>query len=289
MVTESSNAGSQVGSTPIPVASNRVYISNLSFNATEEELSEFLSSYNVKSVLIPSQTIRGFRKSTVRPLGIAYAEFETGDETVRVIQELNGTQFKERVLKIKPYVPYSPCAAEKRPNRGTKGAKNQQSEVPEELRIVQADDAFLEEEMTVVAEPQVKVNSTSQQVPLSEDTVYCAYLPGKVTDVELREFFKDYEPQDIYVFRSNGTRRGIYFHRCFTAALVTLGNPEFLLNAISNLRKQKLMGKRVTLRVARLSKIQEVQRAAVKKLEEENLRLQADQPQVGPSEPVAAN
>lgn len=90
------------------MSSNRVYISNLNFNTTEEELLDHFKDFQVVSVLIPSQTVRFFRNNQVRPLGIGYAEFPNIETVQKSIESLNGKPLKDRELKLKPYVPYSP-------------------------------------------------------------------------------------------------------------------------------------------------------------------------------------
>ena len=237
--TQVSEASSQI---------KRIYVSNLDFSTTEEELSEFLKEYNVVSVLIPSQTIRGFRNSTVRPLGIGYADFQSAQDAQNAAQNLNGKQLKDRKLKIKIYVPYSPKPSGSRKKEQSSNTQETQPPISE-------------------AQAPESQQPAHPNEPVSTDTVYCAYLPSKVTDVELRDFFAEYQPQDIYVYRSNGSRHRIYLHRRFTAALVTLAAPDKLNEAIETLGSQKFMGKKITLKPARLSKIQEVQSAAAKKLE----------------------
>ncbi|CAH00863.1 Rrt5p [Kluyveromyces lactis] len=83
----------------------RVYISNLSFEASENQLYEYLQDYNVISVLIPSQTVRGLKNKAVRPFGIAYAEFSNEEDANKVIQELNGKLFMERHLNLRMHIP----------------------------------------------------------------------------------------------------------------------------------------------------------------------------------------
>ncbi|SCU97716.1 LADA_0H07844g1_1 [Lachancea dasiensis] len=248
----------------------RIYVSNLDFSTTEEELKEFLSDYNVLTVLIPSQTIRGFRNSSVKPLGIGYADFPTVADAQNAVKDLNGKMLHGRSLKIKIYVPFTAAAREDR--KASKHLfKSQARPVAAQAGSVHdaAEQAAGNRESTMVEQsaPVPSKPTRSGPEPVSEDTVYCAYLPSSTTDVELREFFAAYDPQDIFVYRSNVSRHRVHLYRRFTAALVTLGAPSYLENALSQLSSQKFMGKKITLRPARLNKIQEVKQAAVKKLE----------------------
>ncbi|SCU81049.1 LAMI_0B04610g1_1 [Lachancea mirantina] len=276
-MTAAAESGSDPASTSIP--SKRVYISNLSFNATEEELRELLANFKLVSVLIPSQTVRGFRSSSVRPLGIGYADFASAEEAGKAIEELNGIQFKDRTLRLKPYVPYSPRAPNKKPQKSKVGGsklKKNSSKILEHESCNEGE-CLVAEPPSALVPAGTSVFEQEHPEPLSEDTVYCAYLPSNVTDIDLREFFKDYKPQDIYVFRNSGSRRGLYFHRRFTAALVTLGKPEALKDCIEQLSKTKSLGKKkIILRPARLSKIQEVQQAAARKLAAERAKTELE-------------
>ncbi|CEP60612.1 Rrt5p LALA0_S01e14950g [Lachancea lanzarotensis] len=244
----------------------RIYISNLDFETNEEELKQFLQDFNVLTVLIPSQTIRGFRNNSVKPLGIGYADFATVGDAQKAIELLNGQKLHDRALKIKMYVPLTAKRKERRSSKKhTNPTQSAAEEQPLDTEATEATEAN-------TTAPLPTHGSKSIQEPVASDTLYCAYLPSNVTDVELREFFADYDPQDIYVYRSSVSKHRIHLYRRFTAALVTLGAPDSLENAITQLSKQKLMGKKITLRPARLSKIQEVKKAAAKKHELEQVQ-----------------
>ncbi|SCU85041.1 LAFA_0D13542g1_1 [Lachancea sp. 'fantastica'] len=243
----------------------RIYISNLDFETSEDELKQFLAEFNVLTVLIPSQTIRGFRNSSVKPLGIGYADFATVDDAKKAVETLDGQKLHDRALKIKMYVPFVAKSKERRPSKKQNSLKKEQPSQPAQQTDAEATEANIT--VPLPGNPSKPISE-----PVASDTVYCAYLPSNVTDVELREFFADYDPQDIYVYRSSVSRHRIHLYRRFTAALVSLGAPDSLENAISQLSKQKLLGKKITLKPARLSKIQEVKKAAAKKQELEQVQ-----------------
>lgn len=238
---------------------SRVYISNLNYQTTEEELLLYLKEYNPISVLIPSQTVRGFRNKYLRPLGIAYAEFLSSETAQKVIDEKNLKPFKDRDLRFKNYIPYSP---------------NYVVQSTRESEPKKRNHHFFRRNYDPPVKQETLEISLSKNL-YCDDTIYCAYLPGDTTDTQLRHFFKEYNPQEIWIFRTKATR-GYRFrlHRYFTAALVTL-NTEVKMNDIcKKLSDVKLMKKYITLRVAFKSKLEEVKQIA----EQSKLITQQDYP-----------
>jgi RNA recognition motif-containing protein len=70
----------------------KLYVGNLSFNATEESVRTLFSQYGeVVSVNIPKDQMSG------RPRGFCFVEMENADEA---ISALNGADFEGRPLKV---------------------------------------------------------------------------------------------------------------------------------------------------------------------------------------------
>ena len=73
----------------------KIYVGNLSFDVTEEELQEEFASFgNVESVVIPSDRYSG------RPRGFAFVEMPSVSEGQAAIAALNGKTLKERTLTV---------------------------------------------------------------------------------------------------------------------------------------------------------------------------------------------
>ena len=73
----------------------KIYVGNLSFDVTEEELrAEFVAFGEVESVAIPSDRYSG------RPRGFAFIEMPTVSEGQAAINGLNGKTLKERTLNV---------------------------------------------------------------------------------------------------------------------------------------------------------------------------------------------
>lgn len=81
----------------------RIYVGNISFKATEEDLRELFSQNGeVVSVKILTDTHTG------RPKGFGFVEMATGEEAARAIEALNGKAFMERTLTVAEAKPQQP-------------------------------------------------------------------------------------------------------------------------------------------------------------------------------------
>jgi len=73
----------------------KIYVGNLSFDVTEDELSaEFGAFGKVESVAIPADRFSG------RPRGFAFVEMASKSEAEAAIAELNGKTLKERTIVV---------------------------------------------------------------------------------------------------------------------------------------------------------------------------------------------
>ncbi|KAH7136472.1 RNP domain protein [Dactylonectria macrodidyma] len=72
----------------------RLYIGNLAYATTEEELKAFFKSYLVESVSIPKNP------RTDRPVGYAFVDLSTPTEAERAIEELSGKEILERKVSV---------------------------------------------------------------------------------------------------------------------------------------------------------------------------------------------
>ncbi|MCL2924474.1 MAG: RNA-binding protein [Trichodesmium sp. MAG_R04] len=72
-----------------------VYVGNLSYDATEQELKDAFGKYgNVKRVQVPND------RETGRPRGFAFVEMDTEEEETAAINGLDGTELMGRNLKV---------------------------------------------------------------------------------------------------------------------------------------------------------------------------------------------
>ncbi|ODQ78396.1 hypothetical protein BABINDRAFT_162632 [Babjeviella inositovora NRRL Y-12698] len=235
------------------------------------------------NVLIPNRTVRGFRSVQQRPLGIAYIVFENAEEAEKAAASLNGTALNNRKLLIKAHVPYSPvykaslkktrsyfrkkkcepvCAAVPEVESSETGCKDGSCEEVK-LNTSESEENSIQGSQADAPE-YVEVASKSER-EVSEDTIFVGKISSKTTDTDLRSFFADFNPSEIYIFkgRATGKRRDslkLGYHSQVSALVrISIDNGQAL--AIDQLSKQKLNGKSVTLRPAFISKIEEVKKA----------------------------
>jgi cold-inducible RNA-binding protein len=75
--------------------SAKLFVGNLSFQATEEDLRElFAQAGNVETVRIITDQFTG------RPRGFGFVEMATKEEAVKAVEMLNGRLFRDRNLVV---------------------------------------------------------------------------------------------------------------------------------------------------------------------------------------------
>lgn len=80
----------------------KMYVGNLSFNATEQDLRDLFGSHGeVTEVFIPTDRESG------RPRGFAFVTMESTDAMNDAIEALNGNEFQGRALVVNEAKPQS--------------------------------------------------------------------------------------------------------------------------------------------------------------------------------------
>lgn len=75
--------------------STKIFVGNLNFQATEQELQDFLAPYGVvQEVFMPKD------RETGRPRGFAFVTFEDDAAAKKALEELNGKEFAGRPLTV---------------------------------------------------------------------------------------------------------------------------------------------------------------------------------------------
>lgn len=235
------------------------------------------------SVLVPSHTIRGFHYLKQKSLGIAYVDFKSDEDCAAAKKILDGIDLNGRTLRAKQFIPYSP---------GTKMSK---------YKARRENDAASSATFDTVAEgkenaeegstgyvvdgkvPSVSgtPSNTMPARPISDVTLYIGRLPLHVGDGDLRQYLHDYIPTEVYVFKSRSPkyRKHLFHHRIQTSALITLSAENGLARALDELKDVKLKGKKVLLQAAYISKVEEVRKAAQKKVIDDATKDEEDQPE----------
>ncbi len=91
--------------------SKNIYVGNLPFSTTDDELNDLFSPFGTIS---SARVIRD--KFTDRSRGFGFVEMENDEEAEKAITELDGKSVGERVLKIQEARP--------RQDRGGRGGRN---------------------------------------------------------------------------------------------------------------------------------------------------------------------
>ncbi|MFM6188927.1 MAG: RNA recognition motif domain-containing protein [Planktothrix sp.] len=95
-----------------------IYIGNLSYNVTENDLREVFAEYgSVKDVQIPVERESGKKR------GFGFVSMMTDEEENKAINELDGAEWMNRVLKVNKARPRE----ERKPARGSWGNKQNYS------------------------------------------------------------------------------------------------------------------------------------------------------------------
>lgn len=242
------------------------------------------------SIIVPSQTVRGFKSFHQKSLGIAYIEFTSEEDAELAKAEINGKFVDGRALRVKSFVEYSPgnkVIKRSRSRRGPFGkSKDDVKSVPEKIDEEEAtldtgaaegneqqeasDNIEGDEPALCCEEASGESEETKSQSPnveereVSKDTVFISRLSPKATDGDLRLFFHDYAPTDVYIFKNRFSKKQhpLRFHQRYVSALVTLTVEDGVPKAIEALSNEKVKCKPVIVRAAYVSKIEDVKKAA---------------------------
>ncbi|HEY9620365.1 MAG TPA: RNA-binding protein [Crinalium sp.] len=96
-----------------------IYVGNLSFEATQEDLIEIFSEYGkVQRVQLPTD------RETGRVRGFAFVEMETADEEASAIEALDGAEWMGRDLKVNKAKPREERSSSGGKSWGNKGGSS---------------------------------------------------------------------------------------------------------------------------------------------------------------------
>lgn len=207
-----------------PVIEGRIYVGNVDFSATEEELKDFFQGLNVVSVEIPSKTLSRGNKSFVKRLGFGFVQFASDADAEKAIAEFNGKEFKSRHMYAKKALPpateeekqkkaeafFAKREALKAKKEAKKETKKQsKKEAKKEAGESKKNDKESPEtpskspELEAKAEGEVirkeKDLSKTPEGTKSKDTVFITNLEYRVTLSALTRIFKDLELVWVHV------------------------------------------------------------------------------------------
>lgn len=242
-----------------PADPSRVYIGNVNFNATEEELQEFFLDFRVLSVEIPFKTITRGERSFQRRLGFGFVQFENETDAENAITMTNGKKFKQRLVYAKKALPPA-TEEEKQKKRELFIAKQTELKAKkreEEKKIVpHTETPSKETAKSALDATSVVVNKTPEGKK-STDTIFITNLDYKANVKSLSELFKNLNP--IWV---NVPTKRVPFHvlKKFSAtrkpifnkgiAFVKFANEDIQLQAIKEFNGREINGRAIVVEVA---------------------------------------
>lgn len=199
------------------VIEDRIYLGNVDYKATEEEVREFFKDLKVyvwkesiseevidtnncsTEVDIPSKTFKLGKKTVDRHLGFAFVQFETKDDADKAIEKFNGEEFKGRNIYTKKAVP-PPTEEEKQIKTEAYKAKKaeKKKKLAEKKAATNATKKKTEEKTTPEKESKDATEKVPEGTP-SKDTIFITNLDYKVDVQTLSNLFKELKPKWIHV------------------------------------------------------------------------------------------
>eukprot|EP00249_Psilotum_nudum_P009667 c2207_g1_i1 orf=252-1253(-) len=256
----------------------RLYIGNLAYATTEEELKQFFSGYDVESTSIP------VNPRTNRPVGYAFVDLKSADEAQKAIDNLSGKEILERKVSVqlarKPDETKEEGADKlKRPSgrgrggrtrgRGGRGAASTRGgkvdvaapdAVQEPLPLT---DTTNEANQAPSADGKTRAPRQPKQRGPPEDgiasttKVMVANLPYDLREEKLKELFDAYEPVSAKIalrpiprfmvkkLQARGeARKGRGF------GFVTLASEEQQKKAVEEMNGKEIEGREIAVKVA---------------------------------------
>lgn len=217
-----------------PPISARIYVGNINFDATEDELKDFFSDYSVASVEIPTKTVVRGKKTVSKRLGFGFVQFDSEENANKAIEQLNGREFKLRQIYAKNALP--PTTEEERKEKAAAYAAKKKEKKEKQLEIQAAKAAEGGEKPksakkskkaiakkegsatlgasaaadgasaangSVSAQGDTSAGSDNKakkgEMSRSKTTVFVANLDHKVTSKQLLELFSAHDPVWVHV------------------------------------------------------------------------------------------
>ncbi|KAF3986384.1 hypothetical protein FT663_04901 [Candidozyma haemuli var. vulneris] len=193
-----------------PVIEERVYVGNLDYSITEEDIKEFFTGLQIESVDIPTKTFTKGTKEVTKRLGFGFVQFASKEDADEAIERSNGKVIKVRTLFSRKAVP--PASPEEKKEKraaflAKKAAIREQKQQKEQEKAnaekTDAADSVPKEKKAGVAangdaEKKQDKTKTPEGTP-SNDTVFITNLDFKANVKVLDAIFKELEPKWIHV------------------------------------------------------------------------------------------
>jgi len=235
----------------------RLYIGNLSYSTTEDDLKNLFKDYIVDSVSIPQNPRNG------RHVGYGFIDLSTASEANRAKDNLNSAELLERKISVQFARKHEPGAeGERRPRLGRgrgrfryprgRGPRDNQENHGEQGETGTGN------ESRGLRKPPLRRNHGPPKdgVP-SKNKVMVANLPFDMREEKLMEIFKDYEPVSakialrpipVYLARKLKARGEARRGRGF--GFVTMPTEELQKKACEEMNDKMVEGRQIAVKVA---------------------------------------
>ncbi|ETN40955.1 uncharacterized protein HMPREF1541_05235 [Cyphellophora europaea CBS 101466] len=257
----------------------RLYIGNLAYATTEDQLKEFFAGYDVESTSIP------VNPRTNRPVGYAFVDLKSADEATKAIQNLSGQDILERKVSVqlarKPEDNEKKAAETGDKERGTgrgrggrgrgragraRGGQRGSTGAAEAAPLADVTNEA-NKSATPATDAKADAKSAAPRAPKqrgppedgipSTTKVMVANLPYDLTEEKLKELFAAYEPVSAKIalrpiprfmvkkLQARGeARKGRGF------GFVTLASEEQQQKAVSEMNAKEIEGREIAVKVA---------------------------------------
>ncbi|KAJ5986519.1 hypothetical protein N7451_010884 [Penicillium sp. IBT 35674x] len=290
--TPTTNGAAPAATTDAAVASadegRRLYIGNLAYATTEEELKEFFKEYTIESTSIP------VNPRTNRPVGYAFVDLVSANEATAAIESLSGKEILARKVSVQLARKPEPAEAKegaasggegasgtegrkrtggrgrgrgRARGRGGRAARGRGAQEGQETADATATEEAPLAETTNDAEAagaegakqqgKPRARTQKQRGPPRMTKVMVANLPYDLTEDKLKEIFSAYEPIGAkvalrpiprFMIKKLQARNERRKTRGF--GFVSLANEELQAKAVSEMNGKEIDGRTIAVKVA---------------------------------------
>ncbi|KXG49816.1 Nucleotide-binding, alpha-beta plait [Penicillium griseofulvum] len=263
----------------------RLYIGNLAYATTEEELKEFFKTYTIETTSIP------VNPRTNRPVGYAFVDIATAAEAAAAIQALSGKEILQRKVSVQLARKPEPVEAKEGAASGGEGSEGRKraggrgrgrgrargrggrtgrsraaqdgqeatAEAVGETPLAETTndkDTASKTSETRAARPQKQRGPPEDGIP-SKTKVMVANLPYDLTEDKLKEIFAAYEPVSAkvalrpiprFMIKKLQARNERRKTRGF--GFVNLASEELQAKAVSEMNGKDIDGRVIAVKVA---------------------------------------
>lgn len=196
------------------------------------------------NVFIPNYFVR-FGDQWTKPLGIAYADLPSIEEAERVMHDLDKSIFKDRKLRIRFHVPFTP--GPRFPRLGSikrKTKKNVFNIYPPASADIDNDEIIASAGNTPrPADPL----APSSHLQFSNTVLFVKGMRHKVREEKIMLHFKEFNPMEVIIQKPRGIIKGLKSRACHALVLFDLPLGVTLDKVIADCKTRVFDGGHLTL------------------------------------------